>query len=106
MDRLNKLLALQEKDPNNSFLYFGIAKEYESLGNPEKANEWYRRLIAQDPNYTGVYYHSAKSLVSLNRKEDAINTIEQGIQICKDRNAQHDLAELSNLKMNILLGED
>jgi tetratricopeptide (TPR) repeat protein len=106
MDRLEMLLKLFEQDSENSFLCFGIAKEYESRENPEKANEWYQLLVGKDPGYTGVYYHLAKNYMSTLKKDEALKTIEQGISICKTKNAQHDLAELNNLKMNILIGED
>ena len=58
--RLKQLQGFLENSPNDSFLLFAIAKEYEGLGQDEQALEHYLLLTQTDPGYIGTYYHLAK----------------------------------------------
>ena len=106
MNRLDTLLQLLENDPTSSFILFAIAKEYETLGNYHRALELYGELSAKDPKYTGCYQHFAKAYFKLDKKNEGMDIIEQWIEICSKNNQAHDLSELKNLKMNMLIGEE
>ncbi|RMG87186.1 MAG: tetratricopeptide repeat protein, partial [Bacteroidetes bacterium] len=47
--RLNQLLKFLEDSPKDSFLMFAVAKEYEGLGDQQKALDFYLRLTETDP---------------------------------------------------------
>jgi len=105
MDRLEKLLQIIKIQPDSSFVKFGIAKEYENINNFQEAVIWYQKLLNDDPDYTGTYYHLSNLKMKLDQQKEALECIEKGIVRCKALKSDHDLAELTNLKMNIQLGE-
>lgn len=105
MDRLEKLLQILKIQADSSFVKFGIAKEYENMSNFHESKIWYQKLTEDDPDYTGTYYHFANLLMKMEHQKEALECIEKGILRCKTLKSDHDLAELSNLKMNIELGE-
>lgn len=98
-------MQLLELQPTNSFIKFAIAKEFESLDQTSKSVQWLEDLLEKDPDYTGAYYHLANLRIKLKDEIAALKVIESGLEKCLQRKADHDFAELQNLKMNIQLGE-
>jgi len=101
--RLIQLIAFLEESPEDAFILFAIAKEYEKLEQLEKALVYYQKLIALDPDYVGAYYHLAKLYDTLENFELAQTTYPQGIGVAKNVGDQHALSELMNAKMNLEL---
>lgn len=101
MSRLATLQSMLQEDPKDSFLLFALAKEYEKLDNLTKAIEFYEKVVQNDSNYTGVYYHLGAAQAELGEKEKAINTYKEGISICKSVGDQHALSELKSVLMNL-----
>lgn len=99
-DRLAQLLELMKTDPDSPFLLFAVAKEYEGIGDNEKALEYYSSLLEREPEYTGTYYHYAGLLMKNERYEEGYSVYDQGIEICRKLNDLHALAELQNAKLN------
>lgn len=98
--RLTYLQSLLEEDPNDSFVKFAIAKEYEKMDDYDTAIETFEGLKNDDPSYVGLYYHLAHLYVEMDQLEDAIKTYDQGIKIAKDQDDLHALSELMNAKTN------
>ncbi len=101
MNRLEKLLSMLESSPEDSFITFALAKEYEGLNDLEKAKELYEKLVESDPEYLGTYYHLAKLFEVLDEPHDALMIYQKGIEITTLKNDLHALAELKNAKMNL-----
>ena len=101
--RLQQLLNLLEESPEDSFLLFAIAKEYEKIDNLELALSYFQKLINLDPNYVGTYYHLGKLYEQLEKVSLALSIYEQGIVIAKSLKDQHALSELMGVKMNLEL---
>lgn len=102
--RLEQLMTFLESSPNDSFILFAIAKEYEGLGEEDKALDYYLQLSQKDPDYIGTYYHLGKLY---ERKEDflkAFQTYKTGMGIAQKAGDQHALSELAGAKLN--LGDD
>ena len=100
-DRLQQLLAFLEENPNDSFITFAIAKEYEGLENLDKALSFYQRLRDQDPAYIGTYYHLGKLFEQLGHLEKALDTYTSGMQVAQNQGDQHAYSELAGAKLNI-----
>ncbi|MEM6321559.1 MAG: tetratricopeptide repeat protein [Bacteroidota bacterium] len=100
-NRLTQLFAFLENTPNDSFLLFAIAKEYEKLGDEDNALHFYQKLTETDPNYIGTYYHLGKLQEEMEELAEALSTYETGIQIAKKNKDQHALSELMGAKMNL-----
>ena len=102
--RLQQLFGFLENSPKDSFITFAIAKEYESLELRQKALDYYNKLIENDPNYVGTYYHLGKLLELLDEPEKAFATYKEGMSIAKSLGDQHAFNELAGAKLN--LGDD
>ncbi len=101
MSRLQTLENMLKEDPQDSFLLFAIAKEYEKVDNMDTAITYYEKVVSNDSNYTGVYYHLGAALAEKGQKEQAIEIYKTGIDICKAQGDHHALSELKSVLMNL-----
>jgi tetratricopeptide (TPR) repeat protein len=104
-NRLDQLLKFLEREPHDPFLQYALATEYLRIDKLEMALFYYESLINNHPNYVGTYYHLGKLYELLGRKEDAIRTYRDGIQICKNERNMHALSELQGV-YNAIAGLD
>jgi len=102
--RLQQLLKFLESDPGDSFLTFALAKEYELLDESEKALQHYLKLIGNDPEYVGTYYHLGKLYERQEAFDKAFFIYKKGMEIARKIGDQHALNELAAAKLN--LGEE
>ncbi len=104
MARAEQLLELLKQQPNDSFVLFALAKEYQKANELEKALFYFKELKDKQPEYTGLYYHLGKTLELADRPDDALKVYEEGIAICLKVGAHHDKGELDGaitlLEMN------
>jgi len=101
--RLDSLLDLLNEDPDDGFLLFAVAKEYEGTDNIEKALEYYEVLRSKDPEYVGLYYHLGGLYAELEENEKAMNVYDKGIEVATTMHDFHALSELKGAKMNLEL---
>ena len=99
--RLKQLMTFLDNSPGEPFIVFAIAKEYEGLGDREKALEYYLKLESSDSDYVGTYYHLGKLYEQLNEDSKAFFTYKRGIEIAKNIGDQHSLSELAGAKMEL-----
>ncbi len=92
--RLAKLLEFFENDPNDSFILYALATEYNSLNDIEKAFNFYLRLLNDHPNYVGTYYHLGKLYEKQGEKDKAIDVYQKGMLIARSKRDMHALSEL------------
>lgn len=98
---MQQLLALLESSPQDAFLLFAIAKEYEGIGDIAKALETYRQLENAVPDYVGLYYHLGKLLEKLEETEAAKAAYDKGLEVAKAAGDRHAWNELSSARMNM-----
>src|ERR1700760_2458615 len=94
VSRLEKLLEFIKNEPDDEFLKYALATEYLRLNDTAKALEYYEDLVNNHPGYVGTYYHLGKLYEALNRKPDAINTYEKGMETAKAQRDNHAFSEL------------
>ena len=99
--RLESLKNLLVQDPNDGFLLFAIAKEYESIGQLDQALNHYEKLRTVDPDYVGLYYHLAALYQEMEDLNKALLIYDKGIEIAKALHDLHALSELKGAKMNL-----
>ncbi len=104
MNRLEKIKAFLADSPNDSFLTFALAKEYEKMGEKQKALEQYLAIVKNDPNYVGTYYHLGKLYEQLEEFTTAFQTYKDGMKVTRAAGDQHAFSELAGAKLN--LGDD
>lgn len=101
--RLQQLLELSASTPNDTFVLFALAKEYEGLDDSTQALDYYLQLQAADPNYVGLYYHLGKLYEQLEDRESALVAYASGIDVARNKGDLHALSELNGAKMNLEL---
>ncbi len=99
--RLQQLLQFHSESPNDAFLLFAIAKEYEKLGNETAALKHYQKTVVTSPDYVGTYYHLGKLLEKTGDTEHALATYKAGMAVAQKIGDRHALSELAAAKMEI-----
>lgn len=102
--RLQQLKTFLQNSPDDAFILFAIAKEYEKLGDREQSLSYYTQLTEKQPDYVGTYYHLGKLQEQLGQPATAFQTYKKGIAIAKSQNDQHAASELAGAKL--MLGDD
>lgn len=92
--RLSKLLDFLESDPNDPFILYALATEYNALNDKEKAYSFYLQLTDKHPDYVGTYYHLGKLLEKDDQKEKAIEIYQKGMQVARNKRDMHAFSEL------------
>ena len=93
-NRLKQLYQFLKERPEDEFLLFALAKEYEKLGNSEKAKQYYLNLLEKHPNYVGTYYHLGKLFERAEDFELASDVYEKGMKIADALGDKHAYGEL------------
>lgn len=101
MSRLEQLLNFLRESPNDAFLTFAIAKEYEGLGDCEKALDFYSKLSSENESYVGTYYHLGKLHEKMGHPETALAVYKKGMEIAQKLGDRHAFSELAAAKMEI-----
>ena len=99
--RIDTLKEFLKDDPNDSFVIFALAKEYEKQNLKKLALDTFLYLKDKDTNYIGLYYHLGKLYEELGETDNALLTYENGVDIAKKAADFHALSELHNAKMNL-----
>ncbi|MEJ7557752.1 MAG: tetratricopeptide repeat protein [Pedobacter sp.] len=92
--RLAKLLEFLESDPNDPFILYALATEYNSLANAEKAFAYYLKLVAEHPEYVGTYYHLGKLYEKTGDLDAAIKVYQNGMTAARTKRDMHAFSEL------------
>ena len=101
MSRLEQLQAFLKESPDDPFILFALAKEYEKQGDDDHTKQYFLQLTREHPKYVGTYYHLGKWYERQNAVEDALKTYEKGMTVARQQGDQHALGELAAAKLNI-----
>jgi tetratricopeptide (TPR) repeat protein len=93
-NRMEILLSMVAKNPEDSFARYGLAMEYANTGNLESAIVEYRALIGLNPDYAAAYFHGGQALEKLGRIDEAREVYEKGIDATSRTGDQHTRSEL------------
>jgi tetratricopeptide (TPR) repeat protein len=92
--RLNKLMTFLATQPNDPFILYALATEYNSLNDTEQAFHYYLKLVAEHPLYVGTYYHLGKLYEKLGQLEEALKIYQLGLQRSREKGDRHAFSEL------------
>lgn len=99
MDRLNQILKMLQTHPDDTFLHYASAIEYEKLGDYNQAREVLEGLIKIQPNYLPTYYRLGQIYEQLNENELAIDMYKDGKKLARKINDFKTEGELSEALM-------
>ena len=94
MPRIDALKSMVARDPQNSFLRYGLAMEYKNSGDLGSAVVEFRALIAADPNYSAAYFHGGQTLERLGRLDEARELYTEGVAVTTRKGEEHARSEL------------
>ncbi|MFD2162947.1 tetratricopeptide repeat protein [Paradesertivirga mongoliensis] len=103
--RLQKLLEFNANEPNDPFLKYALATEYIAINDFNSALIYFEDLILNHRDYVGTYYHLGKLYEKLGRKDEAIKTYQQGMQVARAARDNHAFSELQSV-YNSAMGLD
>jgi tetratricopeptide (TPR) repeat protein len=101
MTRLERLMKYLEDAPNDPFLLFAIAKEYEGMNDIANTLLYYEKLTTEHEDYVGTYYHFGKFWEKQENIENALIAYKKGMVIAQKQNDKHAFGELATAKMSI-----
>jgi len=97
MNRLDKLLALRDSQPDDPEIHYMIALERAKEGEGDQAIAGFDQCLRLDPEFHYAYYHKAVTLESLGRREEARDVAEAGAERAREARAGKALSELTTL---------
>ncbi|PVY39104.1 tetratricopeptide repeat protein [Pontibacter virosus] len=92
-NRLEQLFQFYEEDPNDPFTIYAIATELRG-SDPQKAMDFYEKLLSEHERYVGTYYHAASLYAESGQPEKAEQTYKKGMLISRQEGNMHAFAEL------------
>ncbi|UKT65660.1 tetratricopeptide repeat protein [Pedobacter mucosus] len=92
--RLIKLLEFLEADPNDPFILYALATEYNAQNDKEKAYSFYLQLTENHEDYVGTYYHLGKLYEKDKEIEKAIEIYKKGMVVARTKRDMHAFSEL------------
>ncbi|KIO75409.1 hypothetical protein TH53_20770 [Pedobacter lusitanus] len=92
--RLNKLLSFLATEPNDPFILYALATEYNSLNDTEQAFHYYHKLIEDHPSYVGTYYHLGKLYQKHGQTDKATEIYQLGMKRAREKGDGHAFSEL------------
>ena len=90
--RLEALKEMLEKDPNDSFVRYGLANEYYKANRLDECVEQIEAYLKLADDEGAVYRMLGHSLLRLGRRDEARRAFEQGI-VAAERHAHPSMAE-------------
>ena len=92
--RLEKLLEFIKEQPDDVFLKYALAMEYQGLNDIEKAKEYFEEVLKVDKNHVAAYYQLGKIFERLNDETSAISIYEKGMEAAKFKNDSRSIREI------------
>jgi len=96
MDRLTRLKALVDENPQDRFARYGLAMELAGQGRLEDSVGEFRALMSLDPDYVASYLQAGQTLEKLNRVEEARDVYRKGIEVAAQKGDMKTRGELES----------
>lgn len=94
-NRLELIMEMLDKNPEDSFLNYAAALEFKKIGNQEKAIEIIESIVDRDRKYIGSYYQLGKLYEEKDQQDKAIKIYKEGKVVARELNDVKALGELS-----------
>ena len=94
-DRMQKLQAMLERDPGDTFLLYAIALEHKKMNQYAEAIDWFARVIAKDPGYSVAYHQAGLTHEAAGDIEAAKRAYYDGIAAATKKGDLHAAEEMA-----------
>ena len=94
--RIGKLKALLEQDPNDSFSRYALALEYAGANDSNQALVLLEDHVTRDPSYVPAYQQLGYLYEKLGRLQNAAAAFNKGIEIAVQQGDRHAQSEMQD----------
>lgn len=99
MNRLEQLQSMLDDAPDDPFLIYAVAREYEQQQITMQALLMYEHLLQEHPEYTATYLPYARLLFTAGNRTEALALLEKGIERAVSQKDQHTANEMKSQRM-------
>ena len=89
MSRIDQIRRMLESNPQDIFLNFSLAMEYQSAGQLDDALQQYDKTIEFDPQYLAAHVRKGKILLAEKRYDEARNALQLSLSIAQEAGDSH-----------------
>ena len=100
-DRMRQLQQMLQREPNDTFLLYGIALEYKKAGDNKQAIEYLDRVIQLDSGYCYAYHQRGLAYETESDLESAKRSYREGIEAARKKGDEHARQEIEAALMMI-----
>ena len=100
-DRITQFRKMASDDPDNELGHFRLGQLLQEDNQHEEAIKSFRRTLELSPQFSKVYQLLGSSLIKLNRKDEAIKTLEEGFAVADERGDNIPRDEMSKLLVEL-----
>lgn len=93
-DRISNFKIYIAQTPDDPFPRYGLAMEYRSMGQIEKAQIVFDELVERFPDYVATYLMAGSNLAELGRTDEALVMFERGVRMSARKGDMHTKNEL------------
>src|SRR5690348_13559233 len=83
--RIEQFQKMSNDDPTNEVAHFSLGREYLAAGQNAQALASLTRCLELNPNISKAYQLASQALLGLNRREDAIARLTEGVKRADER---------------------
>jgi Fe-S cluster biosynthesis and repair protein YggX len=83
--RIEQFRKMASDDPGNALGHFSLGRELLNAGRAEEAVPSFERVIEIDPNLSRAYQLLGIAMLRLDRRDDAIARLTQGVTVAHER---------------------
>lgn len=94
-NRMDMILSMLEKEPNDIFLNYSLGLEYVANSNFNLAEEQFKKVIQIQQDYIPAFFHLAKLYEQKNEVMEALKFYKQGLEFAKKQGNNKAVNELS-----------
>jgi predicted Zn-dependent protease len=95
--RREKIEQMLKTEPDDQFLRYSLACEYDNEDRTDESLALLRGLMADQPPHVHAFFRGAQLLVKLNRVDEARAALRSGIEIARQQGELHAAAEMGEL---------
>ncbi len=103
--RIESLFELLKETPDDPFLFYCLALEYQKTDNAQ-ALGYFEKLLNEYPSYVPTYYHAAALYAQLGKRAEAEKTYLAGLAESSQQANHHAYKELRSAYTNFQFEED
>jgi len=95
MPKLDQLLELLKSEPDDAFLRYGVAMEYQKAKQHDKAIAEFEELSRRNPDYVAGYFMWGRSLEQNGDVAGARTIYKRGIEVARKVGDNHAASEIN-----------